>query len=128
MQLRLKQLPSPHWVTKLTTLDESVWKMRSRVTTGYLWSVTQTDSEISVVSPFSQLPHQIDAEGPWSVFEVAGPLDFSLVGVIHRLTEPLKTAGISVFVISSYDTDYLLVAADKADAAVGTWVSVGVDA
>ncbi len=100
--------------------------MRSQLPTGSLWSVTQTNTEVSVVSPLAELPHQESAEGPWSVFEVAGPLDFSLVGVIHHLTEPLKSAGISVFVISSYDTDYLLVPADTADDAVAAWASAGV--
>ena len=126
MQLRLTQLPSPHWVARLKTLDESVWSIREALPTGSLWSVTQSDTEVSVVSPFAELPHQESVEGPWSVFKVAGPLDFSLVGVIHHLTEPLKSAGISVFVISSYDTDYRLVPADTADDAVAAWVSAGV--
>ena len=126
MQLRLTQLPSPHWVAKLETLDESVWSMREKLPPGCLWSVTQTDTEVSVVSPFAELPHQESVEGPWSVFEVAGPLDFPLVGVIHHLTQPLKSAGISVFVISSYDTDYLLVPTDTADGAVAAWANAGV--
>ena len=127
MQLRLKKQQPPHWVARLTTLDESVWSMREKLPPGCLWSVTQTDAEVSVVSPFAELPHQESVEGPWSVFEVAGPLDFSLVGVIHHLTEPLKSAGIPVFVISSYDTDYLLVPSDRADGAVAAWVSAGVN-
>ena len=126
MQLRLKKQQPPHWVARLKTLDESVWSMREKLPPGCLWSVTQTDTEVSVVSPFAELPHQESVEGPWSVFEVAGPLDFSLVGVIRGLTDPLKPAGIPVFVISSYDTDYLLVPSDRADGAVGAWVSAGV--
>lgn len=126
MHLRLKQLQSPHWVAKLETLDESVWTFASKRPAGCLWSVTQTDTEVSVVSPFAQLPQQTSVEGPWRVFEVPGPLDFSLVGVIHHLTQPLKSAHISVFVVSSYDTDYLLVSSDKADDAVAAWVSAGV--
>ena len=88
MQLRLTHHHPPHWVAKLETLDESVWSMREKLPPGCLWSVTQTDTEVSVVSPFAELPHQESVEGAWSVFEVAGPLDFSLGGLFVTLLTP----------------------------------------
>jgi len=47
-------------------------------------------------------------ESGWACLMVAGPLDFSLTGVVSGLTAPLAAAGIPVFVMSSFDTDYLL--------------------
>jgi hypothetical protein len=56
---------------------------------------------------------------------VAGPLDFALVGVIADLTAGLARAGISVFVLSTFDTDHVLVRADSLDHAVATLTAEG---
>lgn len=74
-----------------------------------LVSVTRTPEELSVVCPDRRIPPEVTAERGWSVFRVAGQLDFALTGVIHALTEPLAEARIGVFVLSTYDTDYLAV-------------------
>ena len=74
-----------------------------------LWSVTRTQGEVSVVSPADAVPAGARAELGWRALAVAGPLAFSLTGVIAGITAPLAAAGVSVFVISTYDTDYLLV-------------------
>jgi hypothetical protein len=51
----------------------------------------------------------VRCEGGWRALRVAGSLDFSLVGVLAGLLDPLARAGVSVFVLSTFDTDYLLV-------------------
>ena len=58
-------------------------------------------------------------------FEVAGPLDFAETGVLSGLLAPLADAGISVFTLSTYDTDWILVKADAADAAAEAWTAAG---
>ena len=75
------------------------------------WSITRTPQELSVVCSEDDLPPSVDhhVERDWRAFEVAGPLPFDLTGVVSALTTPLAAAGIPVFVISTYDTDYLLV-------------------
>ena len=73
------------------------------------FSVTRTDAELSVICPASDVPAGVRAEGPWRAFTVRGPLDFDLKGVVASLAVPLADAGISVFVIATYDTDHLLV-------------------
>ena len=55
------------------------------------------------------VPVAVQAERGWSLLQVRGPLDFSLVGVLASLALPLAQAGVSIFSISTYDTDYLLV-------------------
>jgi len=77
---------------------------------GYsFWSVTRTDEELSVVLPGESLPSGWKAEKGWRCLKVLGPLDFSLTGILASLSAPLAEAGISIFAISTYDTDYVLV-------------------
>jgi hypothetical protein len=77
------------------------------------WSLTRTPSELSVVCAEDDLPPSVDehVERGWRAFELVGPIPFSTTGVISGLTAPLAAAGVGVFVISTYDTDYLLVKA-----------------
>lgn len=87
------------------------------------FSVTRTADEVSVVG--SAPVDGARVEGPWRAFRVAGVLDFSLTGVLHELTKPLADAAISVFALSTFDTDYLLVRTDRAAAAVKAWIDAG---
>ncbi len=57
--------------------------------------------------------------------KVEGPLDFSLTGVLASLAGPLARAGIPIFAISTFDTDYLLVKAANLEAAIAALESVG---
>ena len=77
------------------------------------WSITRTPDELSVVCSEDDLPPSVaeSVERDWRAFQVVGPLPFALTGVVSGLTAPLAAAGIPVFVISTYDTDYLLVKA-----------------
>ncbi len=76
---------------------------------GHFWSVTRSDSELSVVCREEDVPEDASAERGWCALEVAGPLDFSLTGVVASLVSPLADAGVPIFVLSTFDTDYLLV-------------------
>lgn len=76
---------------------------------GPFWSVTRTEDELSVVAPEGNLPSGGRTEKGWRGLKVAGPLDFNLTGILASLTIPLARAGIGVFALSTYDTDYILV-------------------
>jgi putative acetyltransferase len=78
-------------------------------TAGGLFSITRTADELSVVCCQDAVPQGIPCERGWRCLRVAGTIPFSVVGVLASLTAPLAEAGISVFAISSFDTDYLLV-------------------
>jgi hypothetical protein len=73
------------------------------------WSVTHTPDELSVVLPIENVVWDWKSEKDWRCLMVRGPLDFSLVGILAALAASLAAAGISIFVLSTYDTDYLLV-------------------
>jgi hypothetical protein len=59
-------------------------------------------------------------EGGWRALKVAGPLDFELVGILASLAVPLARSGVSIFAVSTYNTDYVLVKASLLDRAART--------
>lgn len=78
------------------------------------YSLTKTEDELSIVCNQSSVPPDVvkdeaRCETGWALFKVEGPLDFGLTGILNKLTAPLAKAGISIFAISTYDTDYILV-------------------
>lgn len=116
--MKLIALPGVLWISRLDA-DAQVAVSHSSP----FFSVTRTADEVSVVGPQAQ--EGARTEGPWRAFGVAGVLDFSLTGVLHELTGPLADAGISVFVQSTFDSDYILIREDRADAAVRAWRAAG---
>ncbi len=76
---------------------------------GHFWSATRTDSELSLVCREEDVPRDASAERGWCALELAGPLDFSLTGVVAALVTPLADAEIPIFILSTFETDYLLV-------------------
>lgn len=84
-------------------------------------SVTRTTHETSVICESRLVPPQARHEGPYVPFEVAGPLDFELVGTMAGLLEPIVAARIGVLTMSTFDTDWVLVPAADADPAAVAW-------
>ncbi len=81
----------------------------SWVTTRDFVSITRTRDELSIVCAQRDMPAGIRCERDWRALKVDGTLDFALTGILASLTAPLADAGISIFAISTFDTDYLLV-------------------
>ncbi len=81
------------------------------------WSVTRTREELSLVCTAGAVPAGATQEGPFRALMVQGPLDFSLVGILANLSGALAEARVSLFAISTFDTDYLLVRAEQLDTA-----------
>jgi len=82
------------------------------------FSVTRTPDEMSVVCAEDDLPPSIEqVERGWRAFALEGPIPFATTGVIASLTVPLAQSKIPVFVVSTYDTDYLLVKQERYDEA-----------
>ena len=71
-------------------------------------SVTRTRDELSVVCPESAVPEGVRAERGWALLKLQGPFPFTAVGILASLAAPLARAGVPIFVISTFDTDYLL--------------------
>lgn len=93
--------------------------------TGEFSSITRTADELSVVCPQNLVPDGVRCERSWRCLRVAGTMDFSMIGVVASLVMPLAESGISVFVVSTFDTDYLLVKADDLDKALAALRAAG---
>lgn len=71
--------------------------------------VAKTDEEISLVCPTEEVPEKtISREDGWRAFRIQGVLDFSLIGVLAKISAVLAEGGIGIFVVSTYNTDYIL--------------------
>jgi hypothetical protein len=81
-------------------------------------AVTRTDDEISIVCKEERVPATVRAERDWRALKVDGPLDFSATGILASLAVPLAASGISIFALSTYDTDYVLVRGSDLDKAI----------
>ena len=86
-----------------------------------LFSITATATETSIVCAARSVPTKSVHQRPFTAFEVEGPLDFALTGVLAELLAPLAAAEISVFTLSTFDTDWILIPGDKADQAAEEW-------
>lgn len=76
---------------------------------GELLALIRTPDELSIVSAADSVPESVRSEPGWRALRVVGPLDFSLIGILAALTGTLAQASVSVFSLSTFDTDYLLV-------------------
>lgn len=88
---------------------------------GTLLSIAATAEETSIVCAAAAVPRKVRSEGPFTAFRVHGTLDFALTGVLASLLAPLAEEGISVFTLSTFDTDWILVPTEGADAAEEAW-------
>jgi len=88
-------------------------------------SITRTDAELSVVCPQEAVPAAVLAERGFCCLRVAGPLGFGMTGVLASLSGPLASSGVSIFVVSTYDTDYLMVQERDLERAVDALTRAG---
>lgn len=76
--------------------------------------ISKTDEEISLVCTTENIPKEcVSVEHNWKGFRIEGELDFSLIGIISKISAILAKNKIGIFVISTYNTDYILVKKDS---------------
>jgi hypothetical protein len=92
---------------------------------GPFTSITRTADELSVVCVEGLAPGGTKGETGWRIFQVAGPLDFSLTGILAGIANPLAEAGVSIFAVSTFDTDYLMVKDESLAKAVAALRAAG---
>jgi len=76
---------------------------------GNFFSVTRTSEELSIVCEESRIPEGVRSERDWAALKLEGPFPFAMTGVLASFAIPLADAGISIFALSTFDTDYVLV-------------------
>lgn len=88
-------------------------------------SVTRTRTELSVVCREDAVPEGARAETGWALLALAGPFPFTMVGVLSSILAPLASAGVSIFALSTFDTDHVLVKNDRLEVAIAALVAAG---
>lgn len=87
---------------------------------------SRTDEELSLVCETSFVPAtNLTREDGWRGFRVSGVLEFSLVGILAKISSILAEQGISIFAVSTYNTDYIFTKADVFDRAIAALSSAG---
>jgi len=93
--------------------------------TARLVCVARTEDELSIVCPEEWVPASVQRSAGWFCFKVIGPHDLAAVGILAALVDPLRDKGISVFALSTFDTDYLLVPGMQRDNAISALEEAG---
>ncbi len=92
------------------------------------WTLSHTTDELSLVCSTDSAPATgiLQRQDDWVAFRVAGTMEFSLTGIVSRISQPIAHAGLGIFVVSTFDTDYILIASNQAEQAVQTWRAAGI--
>ena len=119
--LILELLPDTYSICRLDPqADIPSWALA-----GDFLSITRTRNELSLVCSQELVPHGVQCEEGWRCIKVRGPLDFSLVGILASLTSSLAEAGISIFAVSTFKTDYLLVKVENLERTISKLQEAG---
>lgn len=110
----LKLLPQEFTIHSL----DSDAKIPPNLLNTQIFFISKTEGELSIVCPSEIHIDSFAAEKHWLALEVVGPLDFSLTGILSNISGVLAKESISIFAISTYDTDYILVKQNQVELAI----------
>ena len=120
-RFELTLLPERFAISRLApTAPIPEWAMQ-----GSFFSITHTGDELSVVCELGHVPAGVQAQPGWRVLKVRGPFVLTEIGLLSALASPLAEAKLSLFAISTFDMDYLLVASETLSAAVAALEGAG---
>jgi len=113
-RLNLKLLKDKYSVCRLNKDDEiPKWIFNEE-----FFSITKTEDELSIVCLQDKIKEDIKCERDWKILKIEGPLDFSLIGILSKISTLMANNNISIFAISTYDTDYILIKEESIDKAI----------
>lgn len=93
---------------------------------GEFYFIGKTDEELSLVIPTDVVPVEtIERDDGWRAFRIQGVLDFSLIGILSKISGLLADAGIGIFAVSTFNTDYILVKKENFEKALGVLADAG---
>ena len=88
--------------------------------------IGMTDEELSLVCRTEDVPEKtVERDDGWRGFRIEGVLDFSLVGILSKLSTILAENGIGIFAVSTYNTDYILVKTENFERAMAVLAAAG---
>jgi hypothetical protein len=94
-------------------------------TKGPISSITRSEKELSIICGETAVPAGVRCERGWRVLKVENPLNFALTGILVALAAPLAEAGVSIFTISTFDSQYLMVKEASIELALKILVNAG---
>jgi hypothetical protein len=92
---------------------------------GPFFCITRTADELSIVCAEGAVPPGVRSEGGWRAFKLEGPFDFTQTGILASVLSPLAEAGVGVFALSTYDTDYVLIKGSQLEQAAAALEACG---
>lgn len=119
--MKLRVLKAPLAVIQLkpdAEVPQWIWK------SGF-YSLTRTQDELSIFCEEAVVPAEVTSTPGWRAFHVVGHIDFELTGMISSLAVPLAARQISIFSISTYDTDYMVVRSEMLNDAIEVLMRAG---
>ena len=120
--LPLRILAAPLALCRLSANDSiPEWTALART----FLSISRTPTELSIVADESVVPADVNAQRGFRALRVEGPLPLDLIGIFAALASPLADAGIPIFPIATYDTDYVLVSQSNLERAVQALEAAG---
>jgi hypothetical protein len=119
--LTLLSLPENYAVAQLPS-DAAIPEWATR---GPFYSITRSADELSIVSRDEDVPAGLAAERGWRCLRIAGTFDLAMVDILTSVINPLSEAGVAMFVVSTFDTDYVLVREMEFERAADALASAG---
>jgi len=118
---RLTLLPQPIAIFQLKPselIPDWVWKSN-------FLTITRTPDELSILCDAGLVPPEIGSEGGWRGLKLEGTFEFTQIGVLAAVANPLADAGVSILSIATYETDYIFVAEPDLPAALAALAAAG---
>ena len=117
--MEIQIIPEEFTISRVANLDQVDW-------TDPFCFLAKTDEEISLVCGTSRVPdNTVAREDGWRALRIQGILDFSLIGILSKITSLLAQNQIGIFAVSTYNTDYIFTKAEQIAAAVEVLKSNG---
>ena len=113
--LTLRLMPWKLSVIKLPSGETYDWVKQS-----HFFNITQTLDELSAVCETDRVPDHLAQEQGWRILKIEAILDFNLVGIMAKISGTLAEANISIFTISTYNTDYIMIKQEQVDRALAS--------
>jgi len=123
--MQLKLLPEVFGILKLTPSLALPHPFPDWLSAASVFFVAQTEDEFSVMCPQQMIPAGVEYSANWRCLRAHGNLAFDEVGVVARLSQPLTEAGLSLFLVSTHDRDYVFVQQDDLEKALVIYRSKG---
>jgi len=118
--MQLKLLPNTFGILKFEPPQTfPVWLGQAEI-----FFVAQTEDEYSIICPQQHIPANIEYSKNWRCFRADGDLEFDEIGVVAKLSKPLADAGMSIFLVSTHDRDYVFVQDDDLQKAIDIYTAI----